>query len=80
MNDDSIFSSSSACEETSVQTIARGSCPAQLFCDGSASVPRGVVYHPVNLTGHTQNCPSGSSVLDVRGPPPTNCSKEEPTM
>ena len=80
-----IFSLSSlttkVCEKTKVKSIARGSCPIQLFCDDSASMPRGVVYHPVNLTGHyTSSCLHGSTVVDVHDPPPTSCSSIEPTM
>ena len=55
------------------------SCSIQ-FCDDSASIPRGVVYPPVNLTGHTQNCPNGSTVVDTQGPPPVNCTNDEPVL
>ena len=55
------------------------SFPAQ-FCGGRASVPRGVVYPPVNFTGHTLSCPNGSTVVDARDSPPTNCTSEEPRL
>ena len=81
------FTFSSTCElagnnnPTALACECKTVCPEHIqFCDGSASKPRGVVYPPVNLTGHTQNCLSGSTVVDVQGPPPTNCTSEEPRM
>ncbi len=52
------------------------------FCGGSASVPRGVVLLPVNLSGPdtVSDCPFNSVVVDDKGQPPTNCSNEEPRM
>ncbi len=53
-----------------------------LFCGGSASVPRGVVFPPVGLSGSgiLSDCPLNSVIVDDKGHPPTNCSNEEPTM
>ena len=52
------------------------------FCGGSASVPRGVVFPPVGLSGSEilSECPLNSVLVDDKGQPPTNCSNEEPRM
>ena len=55
------------------------------FCGGSASVPRGVVYPPVSLSGGGEvlNCSdlNGISVIvDDHGPPPTICAEHQPRL
>ncbi len=49
------------------------------FCGGSASVPRGMVFPPVDLSSGTLlNCSDGSVVVDDKSTVVQLCSTEDP--
>lgn len=69
-----IICSTDSCASAQRKCTDGSDCLIQ-YCDGSASVPRGVVFAPVVLsTGRALDCVTGSTVVDNAGDTHTNCS------